>query len=60
MFVFVNAQYGSARYGVSSRGVQNYKLLTFENWCSGEVSKRFDFSIFYVKNHPNFSRFFFI
>ena len=35
------------------------KLLNFENWCSGEVSKSAKVwllkSIFYVKNHPNLS-----
>ena len=34
------------------------KLLNFENWCSGEVSKSAKIwlskSIFYVKNHLNF------
>ena len=44
--------YGSTGYGVSSLGIQNYierflsknqhtqrKLLNFENWCNGELSK---------------------
>ena len=32
------------------------KLLNFENWCNGEVSK--SAKIFKVKNHPSFSQFF--
>ena len=40
------------------------KLLNLENWCSGEVSKNANIwlskSIFYVKNHLNFSDLFFI
>ena len=40
------------------------KLLNFENWCNREVSKSAKIllskSIFYVKNHPNLSQFFFI
>ena len=39
------------------------KLLNFENWCNGEVSKSSKIwlskSIFYVKNYPNLSQFFF-
>ena len=35
------------------------KLLNFENWCNGEVTK-VPTSIFYVKNHQNLSQFFFI
>ena len=39
------------------------KLLNFENWVNGEVSKSAKIwlsnSIFYVKNYPNFSQFFF-
>ena len=39
------------------------KLLNFENWVNGEVSKSAKIllskSIFYVKNHPNLSQFFF-
>ena len=38
------------------------KLLNFENWVNGEMSKSakiwFSRSIFYVKNYPNFSQFF--
>ena len=42
------------------------KLLNFENWVNGEVSKRGECqnwsskSIFYVKNYPNLYQFFFI
>ena len=41
------------------------KLLNFENWVNGEVSKSaknnwLSMSIFYVKNYPNLSHFFFI
>ena len=40
------------------------KLLNFENWVNGEASKRAKIllsrSIFYVKNYPNLSHFFFI
>ena len=39
------------------------KLLNFENWVNGEVSKSAKIwlskSIFYVKNYPNLSQFFF-
>ena len=39
------------------------KLLIFENWCSGEVSKSANIwlskSIFYAKNYPNLSQFLF-
>ena len=39
------------------------KLLNFENWCNGEVSKSALFwllkSIFHVKSHKNLSQFFF-
>ena len=38
------------------------KLLNFENWCNGEVSKsakiQLSKSIFYAKNHRNLSHFF--
>ena len=40
------------------------KLLNFENWVNGEVSKSAKIllskSILYVKNDPNLSQFFFI
>ena len=40
------------------------KLLNFENWVNGEVSKSAKIwlsrSTFYVKNYPNLSQFFFI
>ena len=40
------------------------KLLNFVNWCNGEVSKSDEIwlskSIFYNKNNPNLSDFFFI
>ena len=39
------------------------KLLNFENWINGKLSKSAKISlsksIFYVKNHPNLSQFFF-
>ena len=37
------------------------KLLNFEFWINGELSKRAKIpkSIFYVKSHPNLSQFFF-
>ena len=34
------------------------KLLNFEFWINGELSKRLSKSIFYVKNHPNLPQFF--
>ena len=39
------------------------KLLNFENWCSGEMSKSakicLSMTIFYSKNHWNISHFFY-
>ena len=37
------------------------KLLNFENWCKGEGGfQKVSYLIFYVKNYPNLSQFFFI
>ena len=48
----------------AERSTYPRKLLNFENWCGGEVSKSakvwLSKSIFYVKNHRNLSHFFFI
>ena len=67
--------YGNTSCGVFKGGIQNRKgfwliinipkgkLMNFENWCSGEVSKSAKIwlskSNFYVTNHQNFSWFFF-
>ena len=34
-----------------------WKLLNFENWCSGEVQKVRQNLTFKVKNHPNLSHY---
>ena len=60
--------YGNTGCGVFKRGVgwgwYQRKLLNFENWVNGEVSKSTKIwlskSIFYVKTHRNLSQFFFI
>ena len=70
------ARYGNTGCQVFKRGykTRNFclrinirtqrKLLNFENWVNGEVSKSAKISlsksIFYVKNYPNLSHFFFI
>ena len=59
--------YGNSGCWLFKRGVQNWKyfcikidrkkkLLNFENWCDGEVSK--SALIWQVKNHQNLSPFF--
>ena len=66
--------YGNSGCWLFKRGVQNWKyfcikidrkkkLLNFENWCNGEVSKSaliwLSKSMFYDENHQNLSHFFF-
>ena len=69
----LNKDYGNTGSRVFKRGTKlekklhknqhiKRKLLNFENWCNGEVSKIANIwlskSIFYVKNHLNLSLFF--
>ena len=70
--VLISWQYGLRSFQTGGTKLERFlhknqhtqrKLLNFENWCKGEVSKSakkwLSKSIFYVKNHLNLSQFFF-
>ena len=71
--MWVASQYGLWSFQMGGSNLERFlhknqhtqrKLLNFKNWVDGEVKKSAKIwlskSIFYVKNHPNLSHFFFI